>query len=407
MKAYERLLKYVKVHTSSDPKSHTTPSSKRQFDLANILVEELKELGVKDAFVDENCYVYGSLEPTSGYEDKFNLGFIAHLDTAPDYIAEMVNPKIIENYDGKDITLGENGKKLEVKDFPHLPNLKGRTLITTDGTTLLGADNKAGIAEIMTMVERIIKEGKPHGKISIGFTPDEEIGSGAELLDLEKFGAQGAYTVDGGPEGEVSYENFNASTAHFEIYGVNVHPGSAKNTMVNASCVAMEINAMLPNFEVPEHTENYEGFYHLVEMSGDVSHSKLEYILRDHSSSLLESKKQTLRFIEKTLNEKYGESTVTLTISDSYKNMVEKIKPVFHLVETAIGVTECCGLEPIVVPVRGGTDGSRLSFRGLPCPNIGTGGYGYHGPYEHITVEGMDKAVEILLGIVTAYSLKN
>lgn len=407
MKAYERLLKYVKVHTSSDPKSHSIPSSKRQFDLANILVAELKELGVKDAFVDENCYVYGHLEPTSGYEDKFNLGFIAHLDTAPDYVAEMVNPKITENYNGKDLLLGENGKKLEVKDFPHLPNLKGRTLITTDGTTLLGADNKAGIAEIMTMVERIIKEGKPHGKISIGFTPDEEIGSGAELLDLEKFGAQGAYTVDGGPEGEVSYENFNASTAHFEIYGVNVHPGSAKNTMVNASCVAMEINAMLPNLEVPEHTENYEGFYHLVEMSGDVSHSKLEYILRDHSSSLLEAKKQTLRFIEKTLNEKYGESTVTLTISDSYKNMVDKIKPVFHLVETAIGVTECCGLEPLVVPVRGGTDGSRLSFRGLPCPNIGTGGYGYHGPYEHITVEGMDKAVEILLGIVTAYSLKN
>ncbi|MSS63457.1 peptidase T [Velocimicrobium porci] len=404
MRAYERLLNYVKVATASDDKSEATPTTKCQFDLANQLVKELKELGVEDASVDELCYVYGTLQATEGMEDKPKIGFIAHMDTAPDFCGENIKPQIIENYDGQDVVLGTSGRVLSVDTFPHLKKLTGRTLITTDGTTLLGSDDKSGIAEIMTVIEKIQNENIPHGTICIGFTPDEEVGAGADHFDVERFGAEFAYTVDGGEEGEIVYENFNAYEALFDINGFNVHPGSAKNTMINAQLVAMEINGMLPAAEVPEHTEGYEGFYHLCEMSGNVEKTHMEYIVRDHSSNMMEARLHTLRQIEKVINEKYGEGTVQLSIREEYRNMEEKIRPCFHIVETAKKVIDEMGIEPITVAERGGTDGARLSFMGLPCPNLGTGGYAFHGPYEHVTVEGMDKCVDIILGIIKEYA---
>ena len=313
MKAYERLLKYVKVYTMSDPKSETVPSTMRQFDLAHMLVEEMKELGLKDVRVDDKCYVYGYIPATEGYEDRKAIGLIAHLDTAPAAPGENVNPQIVENYNGEDITL-LNGTVISVDKFPHLKALKGRTLITTDGNTLLGADDKAGIAEILTACERIINENIPHGKICVGFTPDEEIGRGAAHFDVKNFGADFAYTIDGGIEGEISYENFNASAAEIEIHGVSVHPGSAKNTMINAVNVGIELNGMLPSCEKPEHTEGYEGFYYLESFSGNTDYAKMSYILRDHDHSKLEAKKATLLLAEKLINEKYGEGTVKITI---------------------------------------------------------------------------------------------
>lgn len=403
MKAVERLLNYVKVFTTSDPESETVPSTARQFDLARILVKELQELGIEDARVDDSCYVYGTLPATKGCENSTAIGFIAHMDTSPDFCGENVNPQIIENYDGGDVALGSSGRVLSTKNFPHLPGLKGSTLITTDGTTLLGADDKAGVAEIMTLVERLQAEKIPHGKICVGFTPDEEIGRGADCFDIPGFGAQFAYTVDGGIETEVVYENFNACSAYFEVNGFNIHPGDSKNKMINASLVAMEINQMLPGCETPSHTEMYEGFYHLTGISGNVEAAKMHYIVRDHDIRSFEARKKTLRLIEKILNEKYGEKTVTLRIVDEYRNMVEKIEPHIHLIDNAKAVMREMGLEPEISPVRGGTDGARLSFEGLPCPNLGTGGYGFHGPYEHITAEGMDRAVEIMLGIVKKY----
>lgn len=404
MKASERLLKYVKVYTTSDIDSSTVPSTGRQFDLARMLVEELKAMGVEDAHVDEKCYVYASVPATKGCEDCVKLGLIAHMDTAPDYCGEHVNPQIIPDYDGKDVVLGTSGRVLSVKNFPHLPSLKGRTLITTDGTTLLGADDKAGVAEIMTVVEALQKGEIPHGKICIGFTPDEEIGRGADEFDVEHFGADYAYTLDGGIETEVVYENFNACSAEFAVNGVNIHPGDAKDKMVNASIVAMEINQMLPACERPEHTELYEGFYHLCSMEGNVERAKLEYIVRDHDGCSFKARKKTLRHIEKTINERYGEGTVQLEIRDQYENMAEMVKPCLHLIDHAKAVMREMGLEPDVSPVRGGTDGARLSFMGLPCPNLGTGGHAFHGPYEHITAEGMDTAVQIVLGIIEKYA---
>lgn len=404
MKAYERLLNYVKISTASDDKSTSTPTTKRQFDLANRLVKELKELGVENARVDDTCYVYGTLKATEGMEHKPKIGFIAHMDTAPDFCGEGVNPQIHEHYDGKDIPLGTSGHVLSVDNFPHLKKLKGRTLITTDGTTLLGSDDKSGIAEIMTAIEQIQKESIPHGTICIGFTPDEEVGAGADHFDVEGFGADFAYTVDGGEEGEIVYETFNAYEAVFEVNGFNVHPGEAKDTMINAQLVAMEINSMLPSLEIPSHTEGYEGFYHLCSMNGNVEKAHLEYIVRDHNRDVLEARLNTLRHIEKVLNEKYGKQTVTLKIKEQYLNMAEKIRPCFHIVETAEKVIRELGLEPITVAARGGTDGARLSFMGLPCPNLGTGGYAFHGPYEHVTAEGMDKSVEIMIGIIKEYA---
>ena len=326
MRAYERFLNYVPVWTTSDETSDTVPSADRELVLARMLVEEMKGLGIADARVDDKGYVYGHIPATPGCEDKPSLGLVAHMDTVADASGENIKPQIIENYDGKDVVLKGSGDILKVDEFPYLAELKGRTLITTDGTTLLGADDKAGIAEILTVAEEIIKEGLPHGKICIGFTPDEEIGTGASHFNVEQFGADYGYTLDGDTEGEIQFENFNACKAEFEITGFNVHPGSSKDTMINASLVAMEINSCLPSMETPRNTEDYEGFYHLIDMNGDVSHATLHYIVRDHDQGLFEAKKQTLRLIAKNMNEKWGDGCVTLTITDQYQNMAEVIK---------------------------------------------------------------------------------
>ena len=404
MRAYERLLHYVKIYTTSDEESTSVPTTNRQFDLAMALAEEMKELGIEDARVDEHCYVYGSIPATPGYEDKTAIGFIAHLDTAPDYNGEGVKPQVRENYDGGEIALGESGQVLSPDMFPHLKSLKGRTLITTDGTTLLGADDKAGIAEIMTLAQELLKGETPHGKICIGFTPDEEVGGGAELLDIPAFGAEFAYTVDGGCENEIVYENFNACGAAFEIQGVNIHPGEAKDKMVNAALAAAEICGMLPWAETPRHTERYEGFFHLTQIQGTVEHASLHFIIRDHDGGHFEARQEMLRQIEKAMNEKYGAGTAKLTIRQQYRNMEEMVKPCMHLIDYAKESIRELGMEPDVSPVRGGTDGAQLSFRGLPCPNLGTGGYAFHGPYEHITAEGMDRTVQVMLGIVKRYA---
>ena len=404
MRAYERLLKYVKLHTTSDESRESTPSTERQFALARLLVQELQELGVTDVTLDEKCYIYARIPATEGLEHVPALGFIAHMDTAPDFSGVNVNPQIIPEYNGENIALGQSGLTLSPEFFPHLQVLKGCTLITTDGTTLLGADDKAGLAEIMTMTEEIISAKLPHGTICIGFTPDEEIGRGADFFDIKRFGADYAFTVDGGAENAIEYENFNAAGAKVVIRGLSVHPGDSKDTMINASLVAMEFNAMLPAGDTPRHTEGYEGFYHLCEIKGDVSEATLSYIVRDHDAALFKARLYTLRHIEKLLNEKYGSGTVTLTIQEQYRNMKEMIEPCMHLIDNAKQAVKNTGLQPLILPIRGGTDGARLSYMGLPCPNLGTGGYGFHGPYEHITAEGMDRAVAVLKEIVQLYT---
>ncbi|MCI9167611.1 MAG: peptidase T [Dorea sp.] len=404
MKAYERLLKYVVVRTPSDENSETVPSSPCQFDLAKLLETEMKELGLKDVHLDDQCYLYGNLPATAGYEDKPAIGFIAHMDTVADFCDHDIVPILTENYSGEAIEIGKSGLILSPGTFPHLTSLKGRTLITSDGTTVLGADDKAGIAEILTMIERVQAEDIPHGKLCVAFTPDEEIGTGAAHFNVEEFGADYAYTMDGDTEGEIQYENFNACKACFEIKGFNVHPGSSKDTMINASLVAMEINNMLPGCETPRGTEEYEGFYHLVSMSGECASAQLNYIVRDHDKHLFEARKKTLRLIEKDLNEKWGEGTVTLTITEQYKNMAEIIAGCMHLIDNAKAACEAADVTPLVIPIRGGTDGCQLSFKGLPCPNLGTGGHAYHGPYEHITVEGMDKSVDVMMELVKLYA---
>lgn len=396
MRAYERLLKYVSVYTTSDPDSATVPSSMRQYDLAHQLVEELKALGLENVHVDENCVVYGWLSATPGCEKQPALGFIAHMDTAPDCAGENVKPQIIENYDGGDVLLAGSGETLSPAAFPTLKNLAGMTLITTDGTTLLGADDKAGIAEIMTALESIISEKKPHGKLCIAFTPDEEVGAGVDHFDVEKFGAVYAYTVDGGEEGEIAYETFNACSAEVAVEGLSVHPGSAKDTMINAALVAMEFNALLPAADIPRLTEGYEGFFHLCDMSGDVEHAKLHYIVRDHDRATFEMRKKTLEHAAKTINEKYAREVIRLTIKDSYYNMAEKIAPHMELIENAKRACEKAGMKPFIEAVRGGTDGCRLSFMGLPTPNLCTGGFAFHGPYEHIAVESMDRCAKMV-----------
>lgn len=396
MRAYERLLKYVSVYTTSDPDSATVPSSMRQYDLAHQLVEELKALGLENVHVDENCVVYGWLSATAGCEKQPALGFIAHMDTAPDCAGENVKPQIIENYDGGDVLLAGSGEKLSPAAFPTLKKLAGMTLITTDGTTLLGADDKAGIAEIMTALESIISEKKPHGKLCIAFTPDEEVGAGVDHFDVEKFGAVYAYTVDGGEEGEIAYETFNACSAEVAVEGLSVHPGSAKDTMINATLVAMEFNALLPAADIPRLTEGYEGFFHLCDMSGDVEHAKLHYIVRDHDRATFEMRKKTLEHAAKTINEKYAREVIRLTLKDSYYNMAEKIAPHMELIENAKRACEKAGMKPFIEAVRGGTDGCRLSFMGLPTPNLCTGGFAFHGPYEHIAVESMDRCAKMV-----------
>ena len=400
MRVEERLLKYVSYWTTSDEECRQIPSSERQFELGKVLEQELRDLGLEKVTLTDHCYVYGLLPATKGYADKPAVGFISHMDTAPDFSGKDVKPQIIPDYDGNDVLLKGSGAYLKVSDFPTLKTLKGRTLITTDGTTLLGADDKAGVSEIMTAVEQIITEKIPHGDIWIGFTPDEEVGSGADLFDLDYFKARFAYTVDGDYEGEVAYENFNAASASFEINGVNVHPGEAKDIMINAALVGCEIASLLPEYETPAHTEGREGFYHLTDFSGDIAHAKVNYIVRDHDKATFEKRLDTLRGIEKKMNEKYHADTVKLNIQHSYSNMLEVIEKNEYVVAIAKKAIKNVGLEPVSRPVRGGTDGARLSFMGLPCPNLGTGGYGFHGPFEHISVEGMDTAVSVIKEIV-------
>ena len=404
MKPFERLLKYISIRTPSDEASTTVPSSTCQFELAWHLHRELFTMGITDVKVDTKCYLYAHIPPTPGYEDRPVLGFIAHLDTVSDFCDHKIIAEIHEDYNGKELPLGTSGRVLSPDMFPHLKDLEGRTLITSDGTTILGADDKAGIAEIMTVAERLLTEDIPHGPVSIAFTPDEEIGMGAAHFDLEEFGADFAYTLDGDTEGEIQYENFNAAKAEFQIRGVNVHPGSSKDVMVNAALVAMEINSLLPAGETPRDTDGYEGFYHLTDMKSDVGEAVLRYIIRDHSAEKFEQRKETLRSIEKQMNAKWGRGTVTLTLTDQYRNMAEIISGCMHLIKNAEKACRRAGVEPLILPIRGGTDGAQLSFKGLPCPNLGTGGHGYHGPYEHITAEGMDAACSIALELVKLYA---
>jgi tripeptide aminopeptidase len=400
MKVQERFLKYVSFWTTSDEDNPTIPSSEQEFTLAQELKQELTGLGLEKVILTDHCYVYGCLPATPDMRGKKSIGLIAHMDTAPDFSGENVKPQIIPDYDGKDVLLAGSNTYLKVSDFPSLTALKGRTLITTDGTTLLGADDKAGIAVILTAVEEIIAKKIPHGDIWVGFTPDEEVGRGADLFDLDYFKADYAYTLDGDYEGEVAYENFNAASAVFTVTGVNVHPGEAKDIMKNAALIGCEIAASLPKEETPAHTADRQGFYHLTDMSGDVSSAKLSYIVRDHDKNIFESRLNFLRTLEVEMNQKYGAGTVSLEITYSYENMLTILKDQMYIVDLAKNAIDFAGLTPISRPVRGGTDGARLSFMGLPCPNLGTGGYGFHGPFEHISVEGMETAVKIVCYIL-------
>ena len=398
MKVHERFLNYVKIDTQSVPEAEKIPSSEKQKNLGKLLVQEMISIGIKDAYMDESGYVYGTVK---GNTDAPVIGFIAHMDTSPDMSGTNVKPRIIYDYDGGDIVLNEEKHiVMETKVFEHLMKYTGQDLIVTDGTTLLGADDKAGIAEIMSMAEYFINAPHiKHGTIKIGFTPDEEVGQGAELFNIEKFGADYAYTVDGGEIGELEYENFNAACAKVTINGVNIHPGTAKNKMKNSILIAMEFQRMLPVYETPENTEGYEGFSLLNEMSGNVEKTLLEYIIRDHNIDKFNIKKERFKKIADYLNEKYGQGAVELKLEDSYFNMKEKILPHMHIIENAIKAMENIGIEPKVVPIRGGTDGARLSYMGLPCPNLCTGGHNFHGKYEYIPIQSMEKVVELLIEI--------
>ena len=398
MDVKSRLLNYIAVNTVSDEAvaGEKIPSTEHQFELARMLEKELNELGLEKVIVDDHCYVYALLPATKGMENKKAMGLIAHMDTAPAFSGENIKPQIIENYDGKDVVLKGTGDILKVETFPHLASLKGRTLITTDGTTLLAADDKAGIAAILTAVEEIINEGTPHGDIWIGFTPDEEVGAGADMFNLDYFKADFAYTIDGDYEGEVAYENFNASTANVKVNGVNVHPGSAKNIMKNAAAIACEYQSLMPEYLTPEHTEGREGFIMLSEISGDNAEANMSFIIRDHDAALFEEKANLMKKAAEYLNTKYGEGVVEIEIKESYRNMLEVIEKNEYVVELAREAIRSVGLDPISTPVRGGTDGARLSFMGLPCPNLGAGAYAFHGPFEHVTVEGMEQSVKII-----------
>lgn len=420
MKVQDRFLKYVSFTTTSDENSESCPSTDCQFALGKYLAQELAEIGLQQVKIDENCYVYGLLPATAGHEDDTPIGFISHMDTSPDFSGVNPKPQIIENYDGNDVVLKGSGAILKVTDFPTLKTLKGRTLITTDGTTLLGADDKAGIAEIVTAIEELVETDRHaesrgyenlngHGDIWVCFTPDEEIGRGADKVDLEYFKAKYAYTVDGGYEGDIAYENFNAASAKFMIHGKSVHPGEAKDIMKNASLMAAEIAMALPADETPATTEGHQGFYHLTDMKGDVENATLWYIVRDHDKKRFEERQEFLRKIAAEFNAKFGGTAfadadkdraggniVELELKHSYSNMLEVIEKCPEVLERARAAIEAVGVEPVSEPVRGGTDGAKLSFMGLPCPNLGTGGYGYHGPFEHVTVEGMEAVVKII-----------
>lgn len=401
----ERLLDYSSFDTQSDETTGTHPSTAKQRKLAEHLAEELRTLKLENVRVTPECYVYAELPATSGFEHADALGFIAHMDTSDGASGANVHPQIIRNWDGSPIRLGSSGLELNTTLYPFMKDLIGHTLVTTDGTTLLGADDKAGIAEIITAAEILLGDRTlRHGKIRIGFTPDEEIGRGADLFDVARFGAKYAYTVDGGKFGEVEYETFNAASLKVIITGKSIHPGGAKDKMINASMVALEYASMLPELERPEHTEGYQGFYHLTSMSGSVESAVLSYILRDHDAAKLEGRKDYARRAADELNRRYGEGTVRLEIKDSYRNMREMIEPEFHLIENACNAVRRLGGEPISSPVRGGTDGSRLSFMGLPCPNLGTGSHNHHGRMEFACAEAMDDCVRLIIEIAGSYA---
>ena len=403
-KIQDRFLRYVAVDTMSNEDSETQPSAEKELNLLRMLRDELVGLGV-EATLDEWGYVMASI-PSNVEEAVPAIGFIAHVDTSPDASGADIKPQIIPDYDGSDVPLkGVPGLVLAVGDFPELLAHKGETLITTDGTTLLGADDKAGVAEIMSAVQYIVEHPEfKHGKICIGFTPDEEIARGAKHFDVEGFGADYGYTLDGSAEGEIQYENFNASTAFITIHGVSVHTGTAKDVLVNSQTIGTEFHQMLPVSERPETTEGYEGFYHLVSFHGNVTETKMKYFIRDFDTEGFHARAAKMQEIADSLNEKYGAGTVEIEIVESYYNMREKIEPCMQLIEYAKKAAENADIVPDVAPIRGGTDGARLSFKGLPCPNLGTGGYAFHGVYEHITVEGMDKAVVMVKDIVGMFA---
>lgn len=391
----ERFLQYISVYTTSDENSTTSPSTARQLDLAKILLADMQEIGITDSEISEG-YVYGHIPATEDMKNTKPVAFISHMDTAPDFNGNHVKPQILENYDGNDVKLEGSGATLSVTDFPDLKALKGRTLITTDGTSLLGADDKAGVTEIMTAAEELLQSGASHGNIYIVFTTDEEIGKGTANFSYEKCPAKYGFTVDGDYEGEVAYENFNAASSIISVTGKSVHPGEAKNIMINAASVACEFQSMLPEAETPEHTEGREGFYHLTEMTGSCDSASLAYIIRDHDAGKFAARKKYMEDVAALLNEKYGADTVKVEIKDQYHNMLEVMKDHEDVIDIARDAIRSSGLDPISRPVRGGTDGAMISFEGFPCPNLGTGGYGFHGPFEHCTLEGMQTVVKIV-----------
>ena len=402
MTCKERFLKYIAVSTASDEDSTESPSTARQLELSRRLAEEMLSLGLKNVHMDSCGNAIGTLPATEGVKAAGTLALVAHVDTSPAASGEGVNAREVL-YTGEDIELG-HGVILSEKQFPAMKDVRGQVLLVTDGSTLLGADDKAGVAEIMAALDEVIASGRPHGPAAVAFTPDEEVGEGADHFDVPGFGAAYAYTMDGGEVGEISYENFNAASAVFRITGVSVHPGSAKDTMVNALKLACEIDGMLPPREVPEHTEGREGFFHMDALSGDTAAARLEYIVRDHDREKFEARKELLRGVEKAMTEKYPTARVELALKDSYYNMLEQIRPCMHLIDNAKKACEAAGVQWFEEATRGGTDGARLSYMGLPCPNLGTGGHNFHGPYECITAESMDKAVEIILNIIALYA---
>lgn len=403
----KRFTTYVKIDTQSNEDSQTCPSTPGQWDLLNLLVDELKEIGMEEVTIDENGYVFATL-PANTNKQVPTIGFLAHVDTATDFTGKNVKPQIVENYDGGDVILNkELGIVLSPEAFPYLKNYKGQTLITTDGTTLLGADDKAGVAEIMTAMNYLIQHPEiKHGKIRVAFTPDEEIGRGPHKFNVDRFGAKYAYTMDGGPLGELQYESFNAAAAKITIKGNNIHPGSAKGKMVNSIKIGMELNQQLPVREAPEYTEGYEGFYHLLSFHGDVEKTELYYIIRDHDRQKFEAKKENLVKIIDQLRQKYGEDTIGLKLEDQYYNMREKIEPVKEVFENAKEAMERLDITPVIEPIRGGTDGSQLSYMGLPTPNIFAGGENMHGKYEFVSVETMMKATEVIIEIAKIFEEK-
>ncbi|WP_044209628.1 peptidase T [Flammeovirga sp. OC4] len=399
-KLLERFLRYVKIDTESVPGIEQIPSTKKQFDLANLLVEELKEIGMQDVTIDENCYVMATL-PSNIEKEVPTIGFVAHVDTTPDLTGANVNPIVWENYDGNDLVLNkEKNIVLSTEEFPEIKAYKGQQIVTTDGTTLLGADDKAGVAEIVTAMDYLIQHPEiKHGKIRICFTPDEEVGKGADLFDVEKFGAEWAYTMDGGPMGEFEYENFNAAYAEVTFKGQNVHPGTAKGKMVNSMNIAAKFATKFPDNETPEQTEKYEGFYHLLTMTGSVEESKLQYIIRDHDGELFKARKAHMEALVKDFQREYGEGKVQLSLVDQYYNMKEKVEPNMHIVDIALEAMKALEIEPDVKAIRGGTDGARLSFMGLPCPNIFAGGHNMHARYEYVPVPTMEAATKVIVKI--------